>query len=172
MQFDNVNIVDTLFNDEGTVTVPMKYGFGIHIGKPNRWTLGLDASIQNWNSFEFFDEVNELKQSLSVNFGGEWTPDVVSPNFFKRVAYRGGAYYQSTALNVNGQPVNEMGVNFGFGIPIGRFNFVTRNFSRLNVGFGVGKRGSLDTNPLEELTFQLRLGFNLNEIWFIKRRID
>ena len=172
VQFDNVNIVDTLFNDEGTVTVPMKYGFGIHVGKPNRWTLGLDASIQNWNSFEFFDEVNELKQSLSVNFGGEWTPDVVSPNFFKRVAYRGGAYYQSTALNVNGQPVNEMGVNFGFGIPIGRFNFVSRNFSRLNVGFGVGKRGSLDSNPLEELTFQLRLGFNLNEIWFIQRRID
>lgn len=172
VQFDNTSVFDTLLNDEGTVKVPMKYGFGLHIGRPNRWSLGLDASIQDWSTFQYFDEVNDLTQALSLNLGGEWTPDVVSPSFLKRVAYRGGVYYQNTAVNFNGQSVNEMGINFGFGIPVGRFNFVSRNFSRLNIGFGVGKRGDLDSNPLEELTFQMRVGFNLNERWFVKRRID
>lgn len=172
VQFDNLNVFDTLFNDEGSVKVPMKYGFGLHIGRPNRWSLALDASVQDWSTFQYFDESNDLTQALSLNLGGEWTPDVVSPSFAKRIAYRAGVYYQSTALNIDGQPVNEMGVNFGFGIPIGRFNFVSRNFSRLNIGFGIGKRGDLDTNPLEELTFQFRVGFNLNERWFVKRRID
>ncbi len=172
VKFDNTSVFDTLLNDQGTVKVPMKYGFGLHIGRPNRWSLGLDASIQDWSSFQYFDEVNDLTQALGLNLGGEWTPDVVSPSFLKRISYRGGVYYQNTAVTFNGEPVNEIGINFGFGIPVGRYNFISRNFSRLNVGFGVGKRGSLDTNPLEEMTFQMRLGFNLNERWFVKRRID
>ncbi len=172
VQFDNTSVFDTLLNDGGTVKIPGKYGLGLHIGRPNRWSVGLDGSFQDWSVFQYFDEDNILTRALSLNLGGEVTPDVYSPSFLERIAYRGGVYYRNSAVTFDGQDVNEVGINFGFGIPVGRFNFVSRNFSRLNIGFGIGKRGNLKTNPIEELTFQMRIGFNLNERWFVRRRID
>lgn len=172
VEFDNSAIIDTLFNDEGSVSVPSKYGFGIHFGRPDLWSVGLDATVQDWTKFEYFDETNTLQSAMNINLGGEWTPNLVDPSFFKRIAYRGGVYYQTTSLAFNNESVNEMGVNFGVGLPIGRFNFITRNFSRVNLGFSIGKRGDLTVNPLEELNYQFRVGFNLNERWFVRRRIN
>lgn len=172
VEFDNLAIKDTLSNTDGTVRLPMKYGGGITIARPNRWLVGIDATYQDWSNFEFFDEANTLNGAFKLNVGGEWIPDLLSRSYFKRVAYRFGGHYQSTFLNLDGTPIDEVGVNFGFGFPIGLFNPISATYSRINFGFGISKRGTLDNNLMEELTYQFRLGVNLNDIWFIRRRID
>jgi hypothetical protein len=172
LEFDNTFVTDTLFNDEGDVNLPMKYGLGFTIGRSNRWSIGADFSYQDWSRFSYFNDATDLNGQMNINVGGEWIPDLVSRNYAKRVAYRFGAYYRSTFLSVDGIDIPEYGVTIGAGIPIGFFNAVAANFSRINFGIAVGRRGTQQGNLLEETTFQFRVGVNLNDIWFIKRVVD
>lgn len=172
VKYDNSVVLDSLSQVDGTVKMPMKLGFGLSIGRPNRWSIGADVSMQDWSKFQYFNENTTLTRSLSANVGGEWIPNLVSKGYAARVAYRAGAYYQGAFINLNNTPINEFGVNVGVGLPIGFFNAAGLNYSRINLGFGIGHRGTLEGNLLEETTFNFRLGVNLNDIWFIKRKID
>jgi hypothetical protein len=172
ISFDNSIVTDSVSLIEGSAKLPMKLGFGLSFGRPNRWSIGADFSLQDWSKFQYFNEANVLQSAISANLGGEWIPNLVSKNYASRIAFRAGVYYNGASLTLNNTPVTEVGVNLGVGLPIGFFNAAGLNFSRVNLGFGLGHRGTLDGNLLEETTFNFRLGVNLNDIWFIKRRID
>jgi hypothetical protein len=172
LEFDNSFITDTLFFGEGSVNLPTKVGLGFTIGRPNRWSFGVDASYQDWAGFSYFDDAGTFNSQLNLNAGGEVIPDLVSRNYLKRIAYRFGAYYKTTLLTIDGNSIPEFGVTFGAGIPIGFFNAVGSNFSRLNLGVSLGRRGTLEGNLLEETTLSFRVGVNLNDVWFIKRVVD
>lgn len=172
LTYDNTIVTDTLYDLDGSVKIPLRYGIGFSIVRPRRWSLGIDAALQNWSNFQYFNDVNTLDQALSVRLGGEWIPDILASKYRNRIAYRAGFHYQNTSIITDGNPVSEIGFSVGMGLPIGRFNPISLDFSRINIGFGVSKVGNLNSNPLEELNFNFRLGVNLSEIWFIKRRID
>ncbi|MEM0995809.1 MAG: hypothetical protein AAGN35_01965 [Bacteroidota bacterium] len=172
LEFNNSFIADTLFNDEGQVNLPTKYGFGFTFGRSNRWVFGADVSYQDWSNFSYFNDANSLNGQLNLNVGGEIIPDLISRKYRNRIAYRLGGYYNSTFLTLEGNPIPEYGVTFGVGLPIGFFNAVGANFSRVNLGLSVGRRGTRAGNLLEETTIQLRVGVNLNDVWFIKRVVD
>ena len=64
----------------------------------------------------------------------------------------------------NGNPVKDVGINFGFSMPAGR--------SSLDFAFRYGKRGDKGENVLEERYFKIFFGITFNDQWFIKRRFD
>ncbi|HEX2898650.1 MAG TPA: hypothetical protein VHS96_02915 [Bacteroidia bacterium] len=171
-RYTNGGVRDTLFDGEGKVSMPSKLGFGFTFAKTNKWMIGADLNLQDWSKFRFFDETNSLTNSMSVNVGGEWIPDLTSNNFGKKIAYRLGGFYNASFLTLAGNPITEVGVTAGVGLPIGFYNPVGQSYSRINLGFNLSRRGTLDSNLLQELTFQFRLGVNLNDVWFIKRRVD
>lgn len=173
IKFNNGAIYDTLGTlTNGTVTLPLRYAGGISIGKPFKWMLGADVSLQDWSKFTYFDEPTSLKSSLRATLGGEIIPKLTSSKFFARTAYRFGGYYQNTYLALGGEPVKEIGVTAGVGLPMGFFNPVGLSYSRLNIGLSYGIRGNLSRNPLQESVITLRLGVNLNDVWFRKRVVD
>lgn len=171
-RYNNSVIGDTLINEEGKVSLPLKAGFGFTISQPNHWLIGADVSMQDWSTFSFFADPSVLKSALKINLGGEWTPELTSNKFAKKISYRLGGYFNSTNLNIAGQDIKELGVTAGVGIPIGYLNGLGPSYSRINLGMSLGRRGTLESNLLQEMTVQLRLGVNINDIWFIKRRID
>lgn len=171
-RYNNTTIQDTSFLIEGAARIPMKMAFGFSVVRPNRWTLGLDVSLQDWSQFEYFNDVNNLNSAMDVRLGGEWIPKILGDHYRSRIAYRAGIHYSQTGLTVGGNAVPEYGATAGVGLPIGRFNRISGGFSRINIGAGVSKRGNLNSNPLEEMNFHLRVGVNLGEIWFLRRRID
>ena len=172
LEWDNTFVKDTLFNENGNVSLPMKYGFGFSLARSNRWMFGADFSYQDWSGFKFFDDGSNLNGALSVNVGGEWVPNLVSTHYGDRIAYRLGGSYKSSFLSLDANPIKEYGISFGLGLPIGRFNAVSASFSRVNLGVALSRRGTLNSNLLEETTLQFRLGLNLNDVWFIKRVVD
>jgi hypothetical protein len=172
LNYSNGVVQDTLYNDEGKIAMPSKLGFGFTFSKPNHWLIGADFSTQDWSKFNFFNETNTLQSAMNLNVGGEWIPEISSNKYGKKIAYRLGGYYNKTFLQLDGQDIKEMGVSFGIGLPIGYYNPIGQSYSRINLGFSLGKRGTLESNLLQEMNVQLRLGVNLNDIWFIKRRID
>jgi hypothetical protein len=46
------------------------------------------------------------------------------------------------------------------------------DFSNINVGFELGRRGTTDANLIEESYFKINLGLSLNARWFVKTKIN
>lgn len=172
VRYSNSGTFDTLSTDTSTVTLPTKLGFGFSLGQPNKWNVAADITLQDWASFRYFQDSSTLGQSLGLHLGGEWIPEISSSKYARKMAYRLGAYYQKSPLQIGGQDIKEIGVTLGLGLPLGYYNPFGQSYSRINLGVSLSRRGTMEANLLQEMTVQLRVGVNLNDIWFIKRRID
>lgn len=161
----------------GSANIPPRFGGGIAINKPGYWEISAEASFQNLSKFTYFADNQNLQSGMRFAAGGEWIPKIDGNSFFSRIAYRGGLYYDRGYLQVADQTVADRGVSFGFGLPASRkgtslFNR-ERAYSRVNLGFQVGKRGSLSAGqPLDEFYIRGRIGVTISERWFRRYRVD
>jgi hypothetical protein len=67
---------------------------------------------------------------------------------------------------VNDVDINNFGITFGVGLPLGR------SLSNLNLGFELGKRGTTRADLVEENYLKINIGISLNDRWFRKRKIN
>ena len=67
---------------------------------------------------------------------------------------------------VNNTEVNDFGMSFGVGLPMGK------QLSNVNLGFELGKRGELNNGLIKENYLNFRLSLTLNDKWFNKRKLD
>lgn len=85
----------------------------------------------------------------------------------KKVFYRGGLYYNTGYLDLKNSLINEYGISFGAGIPIGK-SFL----KSLSISTEVGKWGTTNNGLIENTYIRMTLGLTLNDRWFTKRVID
>ncbi len=157
---------DTLTNNEGSsIVLPASLNLGFSVVKKFKWSVGLDIRQRDWSEFVDFDGNPEgLKNSTLVALGGEWTPDILSVNsYLKRVTYRLGMSMEQLPYVVNGQQVEDFGINFGWSLPVS-------NISSLDMAFRVGQRGNVDTQLIKENYFRIHLGLTFNDRSFGKQR--
>lgn len=154
--------------------LPTKLSLGAGIGQPRIWFVGAEYTYLNTKAFK-----NELYASSdsagnvtysnasTVSIGGFVIPDYNSfSSYFKRVVYRAGVRFEGTGLNINDQAINEFGISFGVGLPMGN------TFSNANIGVEFGKRGTTSENLIQENFFNFQLSFSFNDRWFQKRRFN
>jgi hypothetical protein len=67
---------------------------------------------------------------------------------------------------VNNESIDELGISFGVGVPVGRL------FSNANIGFEIGQRGTTSSNLVQENFFNISLSLSLNDRWFEKRKFN
>ena len=114
-----------------------------------------------------FDDILDVdfENSTKISVGGYYIPKYDSfSSYLNRVVYRAGFRYENTGLIVNNESINDYGMNFGLGLPVGA--------SSINLGFEFGKKGTTSNGLIEENYFNLSVGLSLNDIWFKKRKID
>lgn len=172
----NIAFRDTLVDESGSANIPARFGGGIHFAKVADYSVGIDFTYQNWANFESISTSSTLGNEWRISLGGEWVPDFSSPKYHNRIAFRMGAYYKQSYITYNEDPVNDVGLTFGIGLPPGQsgtnqFN-QSRLYSRFNFSFALGRRGNLNSQPLEELYARLQIGISLNDRWFVKRVVD
>lgn len=150
--------------------IPTSVTLGLGYGEDKKWFLGAEYSTQNWDKFsnDFLGVDNITYQNAStVAVGGFYIPDYDAFNgYLKRVTYRAGGRFGKTGMIVNNNEINDFGITFGVGLPLGR------SLSNINLGFEVGKRGTTDAELIEENYFKINIGFSFNDIWFQKRKIN
>lgn len=159
-----------ILSDEikGTMTLPAELGFGVSLVDALKWSAGVDIRIQDWSDYSNFENSNEgLDKGLKIGIGSEYTPDAGDINkFFKRVTYRIGFSYEDTPYVINGEDVKDLGINFGWSVPIS-------NISSIDMGFKYGTRGNISKVGLKENYFKFQLGLTFNDrLWFIKRKFN
>ena len=162
-------IIDNSFNN--TIETPLKTVLGIGLGEENKWYAGVEYSFQN--ALTFTDGVLDQSAIVSydasnrISIGGFYTPKFNSiTSYWKRITYRAGFNYKQTGLVVNNTAVNDFGISFGVGFPIGQ------QLSNVNLGFELGKRGKTENDLVKENFFNFRLSLTLNDKWFRKRKLE
>jgi hypothetical protein len=151
--------------DETNVKIPSSLSFGLGFGEDKKWYFGLNYLKTDEGGFKnelmALDNV-EFKSSQTFSVGGFYLPKYDSfTNYFKTITYRVGLRYKNGGLYVNDQQINEIGLNFGFGIPLA-------GISSANLGFEFGQRGTQKASLIKEKFFSIRLGVSLNDLWFIR----
>ena len=142
---------------------------GLGLSKDKKWFFGAQYSRINSENFrnDFINITNLTYQNGSrISFGGFYIPNYSSlTDYWKRVVFRLGYRNELSGIIVNNFVLRETGITFGFGLPMS-------GYSNTNIGFEIGRRGSTENNLVMEKYWSLRIGFSLNDIWFIKRQYN
>ncbi|OUS20238.1 hypothetical protein A9Q93_01535 [Nonlabens dokdonensis] len=175
----NENIVSTRTPelDEQDLKLPSELTFGLTIGQPLKWNAGVEYSTRGSSAItsrSFAPAGTTFKDAASYRAGGFYIPNYNSvTSYWDRVVYRGGIRYEELGLEISGDGVNssdinEFGISFGLGLPIGK----RTGFSNANIGFEIGQRGTEDFGLIRERFFNVSIGLSLNDVWFIKRKYN
>ena len=161
-------VIDTIFwdkNNDARFTMPQGFGVGVALHKSNRWTVAADFNWDQWSAFRRNGVNDSLQNAWRVAVGGEYIPtsSTVS-NYWTKVTYRLGGFYEQTYLNINGQSINNIGVTGGMTFPL------PRSLSRANLALEVGKCGTKSANLIQDNYVKLTIGVSIYERWFLKRK--
>ena len=155
--------------DETIFKSPKSISFGLGIAMDKKWFFGGQITNISNSSFvnDFINQPNiEYIDEKRVNFGGFFIPDYSSiTSYWKRIVYRFGYRTDKKGYLINNESINENVITFGFGLPMA-------GVSNTNVTFELGKIGNKNNNLVEENYWTMRVGFSLNDIWFIKRKYN
>lgn len=158
------------------IDLPAMVNAGFAIGQEKKWLLGAEFTTQNAPEIgNRFNNVNNAtyERANKFNVGGYYIPKYDSfTSYWSRVTYRGGLRYESLGFQINDQSINDFGINIGLGIPLRRYSDAFANFSNVNIGFEYGRRGTKNSNLIQEDYFSLSLGLSFNDKWFQKRKYN
>ena len=124
---------------------------------------GLTGNVNTAKGGSVFNST--LTESYRVGF--EYVPNRSDIRYYyKKIAYRAGAYWKKDYFMLDGSPVNAYGITFGATLPVFRF------YNGITVGIDFGQRGSIKNNMIRETYCNFSVGFNLHDIWFVKNRYE
>ncbi|MBR3713284.1 MAG: hypothetical protein IKM98_08825 [Bacteroidales bacterium] len=160
---------DTIANDtisKSKVSIPKGFGIGASVEIAEKFTINADYQTQEWGSFQLPDDASKTKyrDSKYMGFGMQFVENLYSSKYYRRIIYRVGAYKQNTYLELNGQGIDDKGITFGIGMPVGML--------MLNVSCQLGSRGTTEHNLYKEKYFLVHFNATLHDYWFIKRKFQ
>lgn len=162
-----VTIVDEKTSNIKNI-IPQEYSLGVGYGKDIKWFVSSQIDYKKGADFDFLGQTYANNPSYRVSLGGWYLPNVNNfRNYFSRVVYRYGAYYEKGNLHLNGYDINKYGVAFGMTLPFA--NSSISRFSGVNLGIELGKRGTVQNNLIRQNYFNLKIGINFADKWFNKR---
>ncbi len=150
--------------------MPHIFTAGLSYVKP-KYMLVLDYTFNAWSAAnENWDSRDNIsfRDTHSVSFGGEFTPDANSVrSFFSRSSYRFGVRYSQYYMRFDGNSFNDKAISIGFGLPLDSRNSI-------DIGFEYGMRGTTKFGLTQENYFKFSVGVKLfgEDYWFTKLKYD
>ena len=167
---------DTLRGASG-IALAGELGLGITLNFRNKLRASFDYTRSDWRNsgmdsakgFAVSDAQQSFENSVRESFklGFEYVPNISDVRYFyKRMAYRAGAYFNNEYYTVAGRPVNSAGITIGATLPVFRW------YNGLSVALDIGQRGPFSGNLVRENYVKISVGVNLFDIWFQQPRYD
>ncbi|AXT20988.1 hypothetical protein D7030_00180 [Flavobacteriaceae bacterium AU392] len=159
--------LDALGLRETDLTIPTKATFGLGIGKQRKWFVGAEYTFLKASEFSnrtFEIDNTSFEDASKFAIGGFFIPQYNSFGYWKRIVFRAGLNYEKTGLIINNESIEEFGISFGLGLPVGPA------FSNANISVELGQRGTTNQNLVQENFVNVQLSLSLNDRWFRKRK--
>jgi len=158
--------------DRTDLTLPSTLSFGAGIGEPQSWFVGAEYTFQNSSNFSnpvFSNQISAFENSSKVAIGGFYIPDYKAfSGYFKRIVYRAGFNFSNTGLVIKDESINEFGMSFGLGLPVGNRSL----FSNANLGVEFGRRGTTNQNLIQENFVNFNVSLSLSSRWFKQKKYN
>jgi long-subunit fatty acid transport protein len=156
-------IVDTTV--KAKLTMPQGFGMGFVFQKNNQWSFGADFDWTQWSAFAREGANDSLRDAWRVSVGFEYMPTYSSiSNYFRKVTYRVGGFYEQSYLDLRGHALNRIGVSLGASFPL------PRTQSKVNLAVEVGRFGTKQDGLIQENYLKFDVGISVFEHWFMKRK--
>ncbi len=167
---NNVSIIDQNFSKDKNL-IPMEFSLGAGLGKDAKWFLGTQFDFKKGETIQFLGQPFDNQNSYKVAAGGWYIPNYNNfRNYFSRVTYRYGAYYEKGNLSLNGTDVNQFAITGGLTLPFE--NRSANRMSGIDLGLELGQRGTLKNNLIRQNFVNLKIAINFADKWFMKRLYD
>ncbi|WP_235296553.1 hypothetical protein [Portibacter marinus] len=152
----------------GEGRLPAEFGIGATYYHDSKYSIGFNFDYGAWSTYKNSVREETLSDSWKLSIGGTYRPDVKSfNNYFKRVIYKAGVFYQRDPQIIENVQVTDAGLNMGASFPF----YYQRKISHINAAFRFGVRGT--GTPLIERYARISVGFTFNDDeWFIKRKYN
>ncbi|MCQ2153017.1 MAG: hypothetical protein MJY44_00355 [Bacteroidales bacterium] len=149
---------------------------GISVNYMDKIRGEFNYAISDWrgtglDTFEgFASEGFQTTTSQAFRVGFEYVPNRNDVRyFFRRCAYRVGAYWEDSYYLYDGRKTVTRGVTLGITLPVFRW------YNGLSLGVEFGKNGVLGNigqRTVDETFVKFAIGINLFDIWFQKLQYD
>nr|WP_315029650.1 hypothetical protein [uncultured Chryseobacterium sp.] len=155
--------------------LPLQASVGVGYGSENHWFLSGQVDYKKGETITYFGQTKQFQDTYRISAGGWYLPNYNNfRNYFSRVVYRYGAFYERGNLAINGlgeldpngNSINKFGITAGVMLPF-KNSSITR-MSGLEIGVELGKRGTLKDNLINQNFINLKIGFNFADKWFRK----
>lgn len=156
---------------DSTFSMPSIYAAGVFYHTP-RYSLGADYEFADWAARNKADVTEHLsfRNTNTVRVGGQFTPNPGDVrNAFNRFTYRAGVRWSQYYMVLNNQPIDDVALTFGVGIPLRM-----TGLSNVNLGLELGQRGTTKAGLSKENYLKFTIGFSLfgEDYWFMKAKYD
>jgi len=161
---------------------PQSIGGGVTYGKGRKYLIGADVLYQQWADARFFDgDVGEnwnwtrtgaiFQDRYRIALGGQYTHNAAGRNYAGRIRYRAGAHYSNSYYKIGSDAAGyagtkEVGIGAGFGFPM------LDNRSVVSISFDYTTVLPDQNNLIKEQYFKITVSYMMNEMWFVKRKLD
>ncbi|MGB3616476.1 MAG: hypothetical protein WBA12_00010 [Catalinimonas sp.] len=175
--YDDIYVLDSLerftLRREGLkTTLPATGRFGVGFSQAgagkNYWNVAVDLGYRRWTTYRDPEGNGQLADAYNLHVGAEWLPSKASlPKYYERITYRLGVRYAQMPMVVSGEQLDDVGINFGFTLPI------NKNLAGVSGALTLGQRGTTDRDLIQERYIRFSLGFSLSDTrWFRRYRLD
>ncbi len=169
-------VVDTRENPEsGSITLPSVLQGGISYGKYDSWETTLEYQFRGLNQYELNGISDNLNNSNKIILSAKIVPNqkaLGKENYWKTISYNFGIQAGNSGIVAQNEELSEIGINFGFGLPLKKFKYQTETFgSTVFLGFGYLNRSNSNLGTNENF-LNINASVILNDKWFIKRKFQ
>jgi hypothetical protein len=153
----------------GQYSSPETWGAGINYQWNNKLMVEADYTYQPWSKAKYeglsaADVAKQLADRNKISFGVQYQPDIRG-GYGKRIQYRLGTFLNNDYLIVKDNKVRDYGASLGLGLPVPGYK------TTVNIGFEWRHRQAHPDPLLKENYFNITLGVNFIERWFVKEKI-
>lgn len=151
-------------------SLPETWGIGLNYEWNERLMAEFDATYQNWANAKYasisaedsnIKFANRYKYALGLQYRHSQRA-----NYLQRINWRIGAYTSRDYVTVQGNHINERGLSCGIGLPT-----PAGNKTMLNLTFQYIHREGSPAKLISENHFNVSLGININELWFMPAKL-
>ena len=166
----SISPIDSLYPEtpiKHSHAMPTQIGGGFSWGKKDKYFVGVDFTWKNWSNYKV-DGVKDpcLSDAYKISVGGNYTPNYTSNKFFSRMTFSLGAKLEQTYLFLEGEQLNQFGMNFGVLFPL------KRSKTAFGIVFEYGQLGTTQHNLIKENYFILTVNLRIHERWYQRKKLD
>ncbi len=163
----NITVEDEADDELSNFRLPLELGIGVSTKVLKNLLFNIDYKKNFWDKTNQFERIGSYKDQNILGVGFEYVQNEFGNKYGERIRYRTGFQHDTGYLTINNNKIQGYSISAGVGFPLN-----SRNNSIINLSYNYGTLGKVETVLIQEKYHLFSLNLNLEDAWFMKRKIN